>query len=820
MAYRRPAVTVIQEFIGLVPALAAFALPSVAVGAAYQIVNDDALGLYDATETAYAYASLMGGAAVDLADEDPDELYPATKKPISAYLKDAKIEIVPEVSTGHGDGSGFTDPTLDQFIKVLPGDEVVIEEALSVSIVSAQTNGQSTNASGLRDRLTAGVSGQFANVKVGDTVNVTAGTNTTPGVRTVTVKISNDVLKLDADINNGVGTSTNVAYSIVGDRSTLNQGSYKIKDVTNVNTLVLESPLPEPEAPIKYFIRRKIARIDLTRLTSSGDGFFPEASGVTLGATITYMIGIDTYNVLEGTVYASYRALRNDLAASVVEYARLSDVQSAFGVDQITPANPLAFALSIMLQNTVTPVNGLGLDGNAVSDETLSFEAALDVLALTEMYALVPLTQNPVIHQLFKTHVEGFSAPEKRKERVAIVNRKLLAIETLADESTTVTTVASSRIIVNTQLDGSGTNLASSTLNDATSNQFLNVKRGDLVVVVGGTNVTPGQYPVLTRPSVNLLTVSGVIFTGISSNVQYYIIRQDGLGSDGQNFYDRNATFISNGVAAGHFLHILSGGLKGRYKIGNVISEKELTLAVAIPGVVTLQTAIDYAIDRDMTKTEQANFIKGYSAALASRRVVNVWSDTLETPVGQVVSDLPGFYGAAAIGAITTGLPTQQGFTNLSISGFLGLKHSTGYFTDDQLDIIADGGTMILAQSGPEQPLFIRHQLTTDRSAIKFQEYSVTKNVDFIAKFMRNAFAGFIGRYNIVDTTLDELRGTAKAVLTFLKDDTRLPRIGGVIRSGVLTQLVESPTQIDTVKMRFKLDIPIPLNNLDITIEV
>jgi len=820
MAYRRPAVTVIQEFVGLVPALAAFNLPSCVIGPAYQIVDDDALGLYNATQTVYAYASLAGGAAVDLSEMDPAEIYPATKKPISAYLKNAKVEIVSPATTGNGAGAAFSDPSSNKFEDVIAGDEVVIVEQLAVSIISAQTNGSSVNTTGLKDRLTAGVSGQFQNVKAGDTVVVTAGTNTVTGTYTVAVKISNDVLKLDADVNDGVGASSDVAYSITGDRGTQNQGTYRVKTVTDVNNLVLESPLAEAEAPLKYSINRKVAQINLNRLTSSGDGFFPEETGITLGATITHVIGTNTYNVVSGTLYASYRALRTDLASSVVEYANLAAVQAVFGAEQIVPANPLAFGLSIMLQNTTTPVNGLGLDENAVSDETLSYQVAMDVLAMTEMYALAPLSQNPVIHQMFKTHVEGFSQAEKRKERVVIVNRTLKTVETLKELATTSTVLNGSRIIVNTQVDGAGILASPSTVNDATSNQFFNVKAGDTLVVVGGTNATAGEYPVATVPSVNQLTVTGSIFTGICNDLQYYIVRQDGLGADGMNFYDRSAAFISSGVAAGHYLEITAGTYMGRYKIGSVVSEKELTLAVAIPGVVSLESAISYKITRDMTKTEQANFVKGYSSGLGSRRVVNIWPDILETPVGQTIEDLPGFYGAAAIAAITTGLPTQQGFTNLTLSGFLGVKHSSKYFTGDQLDTIADGGTMILAQDGDEQPLYVRHQLTTDRSAIKFQEYSVTKNVDYIAKFMRNAFAGFPGRYNIVDTTLDELRGTAKAVLTFLKDDTRLPRIGGVIRSGTLTKLEESDTQIDTIKMRFKLDIPIPLNNLDITIEV
>ena len=181
---------------------------------------------------------------------------------------------------------------------------------------------------------------------------------------------------------------------------------------------------------------------------------------------------------------------------------------------------------------------------------------------------------------------------------------------------------------------------------------------------------------------------------------------------------------------------------------------------------------------------------------------------------------MPGYYLCCAVAALVTGLPSQQGFTNLSVSGFLGLKHSSKYFTDAQLNTIADGGTMVFAQDGAQQPLYVRHQLTTNRSAIKFQELSFTKNVDYAAKFIRTSYKPFIGTYNIVDTTLDGLRTQASSIITFLRDTTRRERIGGVIRSGKLQSLAEDPTQIDTVLIKFNLNMPVPLNNLGITIQV
>jgi hypothetical protein len=77
--YRRPAVTVIQEFAGLVPALAAFNLPCVCVGPAYQLVTAAAAGNYTGIQTDYAYPGLIPGAQVDLEELALDEQFPATK---------------------------------------------------------------------------------------------------------------------------------------------------------------------------------------------------------------------------------------------------------------------------------------------------------------------------------------------------------------------------------------------------------------------------------------------------------------------------------------------------------------------------------------------------------------------------------------------------------------------------------------------------------------------------------------------------------------------------------------------------------------------
>lgn len=628
MAYRRPAVTVTQEFSGLAPALAAFALPSCIIGPAFQLISNDDCGNYTGIIGSFNYASLPAGGVVDTAELDTESPFQVSQFPLKVTL-----------------------------------------QAVTVQVLATQTDGAATDA------LTFTTAATLTAVLAGDKLVIVGGPNA---------------------------------------------GSYGIRTV-GTGTLGLTGELPDPlETAMSFSITRAVASYEVPTASVTAS---------TTGVSLPSGLQASGLDILAGTVLVTYRALRNDMAAVVAEFSKLSDIQSAFGgLDQINPANPLAYGLQIALQNTVTPVNGLGLSNLATADEVLAHTGALDVLKMTDMYALAPLTQNAAIATMYKTHVEGMSL--KSKERVALVGRKLLKILTMQDESST----------------GS-------------------------------------------------------------------------LAANGQTFTDANAAFLENGVAAGMMIEIKSGNFAGRYKIGTVDSEIKVTLATAVDGVTSIQSPLTYEANRDMSKTEQANFLAGYSSAIGSRRVVNMWPDILKAPVGASLKEVEGFYGACAIAGLTTGLPTQQGFTNLSISGFLGSNHGSNYFDDDQLDLIAGGGTMILAQDGPEQPLYVRHQLTSDTSAIKFQEYSLTKNVDFASKLIRNNYKKFVGQYNIVPTTLDELRTNAKGIISFLAESTRLPKIGGVIRAGSLKQLIEDPTQIDTVKMRFKLDFPVPLNNIDIVVE-
>lgn len=253
-----------------------------------------------------------------------------------------------------------------------------------------------------------------------------------------------------------------------------------------------------------------------------------------------------------------------------------------------------------------------------------------------------------------------------------------------------------------------------------------------------------------------------------------------------------------------------------RHEIASIVSETQLTLASdPTAGFGGTLTGVVYRITRDLTRDEEATLLAGYATSFANRRLVSVWPDVLAISVGGVVVKVPGYMAGAVIAGMTAGFPSQQGFTNMSLSGFVGRENSDDRFTDVQLDTIAGGGNMVLTQPVADAALSVRHQLTTDVSTIYFQEFSVTKNLDLIARFFRGLFRPFLGIYNIDTTLIDMLKTRAQAGIDFLKGQ-RQPRIGAPLRGGQLTLIQESTDQPDSLETEISCDLPLPLNNVTV----
>jgi len=663
---RQPGVTVTQNFVNALPALALFSLPNVQVGPAFQVISLENEGSYTGSAAVFTFSGQQAGTKIDCRPLDPTDL---TSYPVTITLAQVVVQILTATGTGATDATTIT--TFDD---------------------------ATTNA--------------FANILPGDSLIVTGSTMGNDGTYIVRAKLNNNSLQLNEEF------------------AALN------------------------ETGLSYTMQRNLqATIGNILLSTSTSGVTVAYAGVGLPVGLTYVHAVfGTVPILSANVLLSYRALRFDYSASMRGYAgatALASLQADFGTDQLVPENTLAFAALLAINNSVAQNQILALpqayldngDGPNTGDEGIAYGLALEVLALVDVYAIGVLTENTAIHTLLKTHVDDYSVPEQKLERVGIINRELVTTQAITEETLT------------TGSDG------------------------------------------LSGPS----------------------------GSADIWFTDSEASFITDGVVPGEFLNVVGpspSNVIGRYAIASVDSQTHLTL-VAATAPTFAATGVTYFIDENLTKDQQAATMASYASALGDRRLVLTWPDVVSIPVGSTIRQLPGYFLNASVCALTTGLPTQQGFTNLAVATYSGVLHSNDYFSNDQLNVMASGGMMIFVQDVINQtPLYIRQQLTTDTSAIKFQEFSVTKNVDFIAKFIRTNHKQYIGDYNIVAGTIDELKGNAQGLLTYLKEKTILPKIGGVITSGVVNSIAQDPVNIDAVLENYTLGIPIPLNNLDITINV
>ena len=846
MAYRQPGIEVVQQFQALTPALVLPSLPVCMIGPAYQIQDNTDAGAYAGASKAFSWPSLVTGALVDIAVLNTDELA-SIQKPVSVKLTNAYVKLS-EGTAG----------------ETTAGSQTFTSEATAAKDFSS---------------VTLAV-GKYFYVRI-------TGAGTDAGTHLILTKTSNTVVKLANVMKN---TSSAVGYKVV-----------------------------EKKASITYD-RSNFSTVGIT-LTTTALTLPTDLSSSPTSATA------DPIDSADKTLI-SYRALRPDLADTLSTYTGTTSLQSEFSSTSIVPANPYAYGAYIALQNTSTNVYATGLKAGFVTDEATAYSSALEFLEDKEVYALVVLTQNTMVHGYLNTHTTGQSASGVGMERVGLINRKIIL--------KTVVTPAAGTGYKTTAGVGNGTSGATNlTFKDVTTGDFITegVKALDTLEI---TSYTPeaGLIRAVTDTATDSIAVAGSVatitlaqaaFTAVDVGRTIRIAKAVTAGNRGdyvissitsatvaecvklagsanetngtsawdvsiyqgyitlladvagnsivaatKTFTVASASFTAADVGrsllitdatqvANNGLHVITSVTSGTVVIcsastladetstgdwiiglfDNTLSAAQITYITGTRHVVTAAVSkeeitlttdptsgwkgrlntVKYQVTRDKTKAEEATALAGYATSFANRRLVSVWPDAVYATVSNVSTEMPGYFACCALGGLIAGLPSQQGFTNMGITGFTGRKNSNDRYTRTQLNTIAGGGNCILMQDTVGAQLYVRHQLTTDTSVIQYQELSITKNVDLVAKFFRRLYAPFIGKYNITDALLDLLKTMTSAGLDFLVGSTA-PRVGGVLRGGSIKSIGEDAKEPDTVNIILDISIPYPLNNIKVTLLV
>lgn len=467
----------------------------------------------------------------------------------------------------------------------------------------------------------------------------------------------------------------------------------------------------------------------------------------------------------KGQLFVSYKAIRLDVTskASSPGLLRFNDTTEVDAqIAPTTTENPLALGLYFALLNAPgTQVTGLGVDevtAAAPFGTVDAFTRAAEFLEAFEVYALAPLTHDLTVAGVFATHATVMSAAENKGERVVLFNLDMPTnkLDTLVASGT----------------EGDTT---------ATPDQF-DTKVNDLPALLLAADVSP----------VGTIPVSAGAYLDVGDGKKYSI------------------TSVSGGIVTVKTSSFAAGDNDDGYYATTTLPTPLIseTFAVRVRGAKLVEVD-GVTPDKDAI----AETVQKTNAGFLNRRFWSVFPDKAAASIDGVEQVIDGFYMCAAAAGMIAKQPPQQSFTNFPMSGFTRVIGSNDRFSERQLNVMAAGGTYIIVQDAPATPLVARMALTTDTTSVETRTDSITKVVDFTAKFLRQGLKNFIGRFNITQGFLDSLGHVIQGLLGFLEDS-------GVLIGSNLNNLIQDETNPDTVIIDITLDVPFPCNYIRLTLVV
>jgi hypothetical protein len=464
------------------------------------------------------------------------------------------------------------------------------------------------------------------------------------------------------------------------------------------------------------------------------------------------------------TLYLAYKAVRLDVSPRATNpgLLRFGDTTAlASQLSPITVDNPLALGLYFALLNSPgVQVTALGVDSATPAAPYGTVEAytrAATFLEGYEVYALAPLTHDTTVFQVFSTHVSVMSAPANKGERIVLINPEVPThkLDTLVS---------------------SGANGNTTPTPDTFDTGVSNL--GALLVAQGLTS--SGPY-----------ATSAGIYLDIGDGKKYNIVN----------------------VVGSVVMLKTSGFLPGENDDGYYATSAFPTPLISDPFAVRIRGAALVLLDGSPDLEGTALTVQQMAQGYASRRVWSTFPDKAAATLQGIEQIVEGFYMNAAVAGMIGQQPPQQSFTNFPMTGFTRVIGSNDRFGERQLNVMAAGGNYVIVQDSTGTPLISRMALTTDMTSIETRTDSITKVVDFTAKFLRQGLKNFIGRFNITQGFLDSLGHVIQGLLGFLADS-------GVLIGSQLNNIVQDTTAPDTVLIDVTLDVPFPCNYIRLTLTI
>lgn len=451
--------------------------------------------------------------------------------------------------------------------------------------------------------------------------------------------------------------------------------------------------------------------------------------------------------LIGGKMYFEFR----EWAQSAVGEINYCDSVSALDLipGQLDPDNPVKYAVYKALTNS----NGVSVAYTAVADPTDmdDWAAAFGVVEGTEdIYSVTPTSQDIRVLNQAAALIETESGAEQCRWKTGVFS---------------IAGVNVRKII--------GQNLINNTL-------FTTSDDGEEVKAA----IVP-QYKSTVPATPTLDDVSRTYITITSNNASFK--NEDG----------------SDKVKPGDTVYILRGGDNSeRYTVNSVISAE--TLEIRENPYALKQENKRIEVWHKMSKNEQAEYFGTIAGSFNTRRIMVVAPDI----VGEDTLELPGYYLAAAISGYKSGINAYQGMTRTEIIGFDDYSRAKPYFTESQLNIMAEKGVSIVLTDS-NGTAYLRHALTTDVSTTAAQEEVITRDYDYVCKGIHSILNKYIGRYNATHRVFDKIRGSLVSLLQSYYSRGYITSYSNLI--------VQSHALLaDRVEVYVTLGLPFPINNIEV----
>ena len=249
------------------------------------------------------------------------------------------------------------------------------------------------------------------------------------------------------------------------------------------------------------------------------------------------------------------------------------------------------------------------------------------------------------------------------------------------------------------------------------------------------------------------------------------------------------------------------------YVVDRVLSENSLLLYTG--GDVAVTTPQQFEIWHNRNRNEVADHVAEQAGSLSNRRIVAVWPDQ----VGEAGTTQPGYYLAAALAGLASGVVPHQPLTNVEVAGFDDFTRSYKYFNETQLNRMAEAGVWIVTEDRDGTP-HTRHGLTTDNLDLNRREEMIRRNVDSISYLFYRRLRPYIGRTNAQPGMVSVLENEVTRVIDFLKTNGNTAELGSQLIDGTIRKLQIHPLLKDRIEIVLDLVVPAPLNNIELHLVV